>query len=151
MTDELVVAGHTLHCDEIISYLLSGLGYDYDSFVTTITARTDPVTLEEVYALLLTTESRLLHNNSPIVQPTVHVATRQPSSSSYRGRNSYRGRGWNYKEVAFYNGFNGRNTFHKDTMIFQVCDKPGHSAKNAIIGLTLPIVTMLPNPAICMV
>jgi hypothetical protein len=36
-------------------------------------------------------------------------------------------------------------------MIFQVCDKPGHSAKNAIIGLTLPIVTMLPNPAICMV
>jgi len=129
MTDELVVAGHTLHCDEIISYLLSGLGYDYDSFVTTITARTDPVTLEEVYALLLTTESRLLHNNSPIVQPTVHVATRQPSSSSYRGRNSYRGRGWNYKEVSFYNGSNGRNTFHRDTMIFQVCDKPGHSAK----------------------
>jgi regulator of sigma D len=84
MTDELAVANHALHCDEIISYLLSGHGHDYDSFITTITARTDPVTLEEVYAFLLTTESRLLHNNSPIVQPTIHVATCQSSSSSYR-------------------------------------------------------------------
>jgi hypothetical protein len=129
MTDELVVAGHALHCDEIISYLLSGLGHDYDSFVITITTRTDPVTLKEVYALLLTTESRLQHHNSPIVQPTVHVATRQSSSSSYRGRNSYRGRDRNYREVSFYNGSNGRNTFHRDTMICQVCDKPDYSAK----------------------
>ena len=129
MTDELAVTGHALHCDEIISYLLSGLGHDYDSFVPTITARTYPVTLEEVYALLLTTESRLLHNNSPIIQPTVHVATRQPSFSSYRGRNSYRGRGQNYRDVSFYNGSNGRTTFHRDTMICQVCDKLGHSAK----------------------
>jgi len=36
----------------IISYLLSGLRHDYDPFVTTIYARNDPVTLEEVYALL---------------------------------------------------------------------------------------------------
>jgi len=129
MTDELAVADHALHCDEIISYLLSGLGHDYDSFVTTITARTYPITLEEVYALLLTTESCLQHHNSPIVQPTVHVATRQSSSSSYKGRNSYRGRGRNYREVSFYNGSNGRNTFHRDTMICQVCDKPGHSVK----------------------
>jgi hypothetical protein len=85
MTDELAVADHALHHDEIISYLLSGLGHDYDSFVTTIIARIDPVTLEEVYALLLTTYSHLLHNNSPIVQPIVHVATRQPPSSSYIG------------------------------------------------------------------
>jgi len=75
MTDELVIAGHALHCDEIISYLLSGLENDYDSFVTTITTCTDPVTLEEVYALLLTIESRLLHNNQPVVQPTVHIST----------------------------------------------------------------------------
>jgi len=108
MTDELAVAGHALHCDEIISYLLSGLGHDYDSFVTTITACTDSVTLEEVYALLLTTESRLQHHNSPIVQPTVHVATRQSSSSSYRGRNQYKDRGRNYIDVSFYNGSNGQ-------------------------------------------
>ena len=85
MTYELVVAGHALHSDENISYLLSSLGHDYDSFVTTIIACTDPVTLEEVYALLLTIESRLLHNNQPIVQPTVHIATRQPNSHHYRG------------------------------------------------------------------
>jgi len=89
MTDELAFTVHALHCDEIICYLLSGLGHDCDSFVTTITACTDLITLEKVYALLLTTESRLLHNNSPIVQPTVHVATRQPPSFSYRGRNPY--------------------------------------------------------------
>ena len=108
MTYELAIAGHALHCDEIISYLLSGLGHDYDSFVTTITACTDSVTLEEVYALLLTTESCLQHHNSPIVQPTVHVATRQSSSSSYRGRNQYKDRGRNYIDVSFYNGSNGQ-------------------------------------------
>jgi hypothetical protein len=132
MIDELAVADHALYCDEIISYLLSGLGHDYDSFVTTITACTNPVTLEEVYTLLLTTESRLLPNNSPIVQPTVHIATRQPTPYSYRGRNQYRGRGHNYREVSFYNGSNGRNTFHRDTMICQVCDKPSHSAKKML-------------------
>jgi len=67
MTNELAVASHALHCDEFISYLLSGLGHNYNSFVSTITARTNPITLEEVYALLLTTESRLQHHNSLIV------------------------------------------------------------------------------------
>jgi len=76
MTDKLVVADHALHCDEIISYLLSGLGYDYNPFVTTITARTNHITLEEVYALLLTIESHLQHHNSPIIQPIAHIATR---------------------------------------------------------------------------
>jgi len=118
-----------LFCDEIISYLLSSLGHDYDSFVTTITTHIDLVTLVEVYALLLTTESCLQHHNSPIIQPTVHVVTRQFSSSSSKERNQYRGRGRNYRDVSFYNGSNGKNTFHRDTMICQVCDKPGHSVK----------------------
>ena len=129
MTNELVVAGHALHYDEIISYLLSGLGYAYDSYITTITTCTYTVTLEKIYALLLTTESRMLYNNSLIVQPSVHVATHQPLFSSYRGRTPYRGKGWNYREVSFCNVSNGRNTFHRDTMICQVCDKPGHSVK----------------------
>jgi len=52
MIDDLVIIGHDLYCDDIISYLLSGLRHDYDPFVTTIYACTDPVTLEEVYALI---------------------------------------------------------------------------------------------------
>nr|TKS11759.1 hypothetical protein D5086_0000070570 [Populus alba] len=118
MTDELVIVDHALHYDEIISYLLSGLGHDYDSFVTTITARTDHVTLEEVYALLLTTEARLQHHNAPTIQPVVHMATRQHSSSSYRGRNMYRDRGRNYRDAPFSNGSNGKNNFYRDTMIW---------------------------------
>lgn len=52
MIDDLAIVGHALYCDDIISYLLSGLRHDYDPLVTTIYARNDPVTLEEVYALL---------------------------------------------------------------------------------------------------
>nr|TKS03747.1 magnesium transporter [Populus alba] len=154
MTDELAVAGHALHCDEIISYLLSGLGHDYDSLVTAITARTDPVTLEEVYALLLTTEARLQHNNGPPIQPAVHVATRQQHFSSYRGRNMYRGRGRNFRDTYFRdasssNNSNGRNNFHRDAMICQVCDKPGTNSPPSLPNMdaALPVYSSNPEPS----
>ncbi|KAF5441809.1 hypothetical protein F2P56_036972 [Juglans regia] len=45
--------------DDIIMYVLVGLGHEYDSFVASISARTNSVTLEEIYSLFLTTEARL--------------------------------------------------------------------------------------------
>lgn len=62
-TDELAIVGQSLICDEILTYLLTGLNHDYDPFVTTISTRKDHVTLEKVYSLFLTTESCLSHNN----------------------------------------------------------------------------------------
>ncbi|KAA8544158.1 hypothetical protein F0562_022206 [Nyssa sinensis] len=35
ITDELAIVGQTLLCDDVITYVLTGLGHDFDSLVTT--------------------------------------------------------------------------------------------------------------------
>ncbi|KAA8525521.1 hypothetical protein F0562_007376 [Nyssa sinensis] len=59
----LSILSQPLKCDDVISYVLAGLGHEYDSFVSSIYARTDHVTLEEVYSWLIVTESCLNRNH----------------------------------------------------------------------------------------
>jgi len=68
LTDELAVAGQPLNHADIITYILAGLSHEYDSFVASISARTDDITLEEIYSLLLTSEARLSrHQLTPVI------------------------------------------------------------------------------------
>ncbi|KAF5445394.1 hypothetical protein F2P56_034445 [Juglans regia] len=128
-TDELAIIGHPLSCDKIVTYILAGLGHDYDPFVTTISACKDPVTLEEVYSLLLTIESRLSHNNPQVPQASVNVATRQTPQHFSRGRGGYRGRGRSFCGNSQQYSSSGRGPSPRDTIICQVCGKQGHTAK----------------------
>lgn len=84
LADELAMAGQALCCDDIISYILAGLGHDYDSFVSSIYARHEPVSLEEVYSLLILTESRLNRHNQSLSMPLAEAnfAQRHQSSNS---------------------------------------------------------------------
>jgi hypothetical protein len=52
MADELALARQPLISDDIITYVLAGLGQDYDSLASIITSRLDPVSLKELYSLL---------------------------------------------------------------------------------------------------
>lgn len=63
ISDTLFAAGKTLSPIEFTTYLLAGLGADYDSLVTSIMTRLDLLSPEEVYNHLLTHESRLSHPN----------------------------------------------------------------------------------------
>ena len=135
LADELAMAGQALCCDDIISYILAGLGHDYDSFVSSIYARHEPVSLEEVYSLLILTESRLNRHNQSLSMPIAEAnfVQRQQSSNyqqsfnprnrfNYRGRdrnNTYRG-GGNYSH---------HNSFNSSSLICQVCGKHGHSTR----------------------
>jgi hypothetical protein len=47
MADELALAGQPLITDDIITYVLAGLGQEYDSLASIITSRFDLVTLED--------------------------------------------------------------------------------------------------------
>ena len=87
LTDELAVAGQPLNHDDIITYILAGLSHKYDSFVASISARTDDITLEEIYSLLLTSEARLSrHQLTPVIQqPSAHTAYRQNNSPRHGG------------------------------------------------------------------
>ena len=43
LVDTLAVTAHALKDFEIISFLLAGLGSEFDSFVTSVTTRVDPL------------------------------------------------------------------------------------------------------------
>jgi hypothetical protein len=111
MADELALAGQPLKSDEILTYILAGLGQKYDSLVSIITSRSDVVTLEELYSLLLIAESRInQHHDTIQVVASVNLATRQPPLFQSRPGNIYpsfnRGRGSSYRGK----GRGGRST-----------------------------------------
>jgi hypothetical protein len=84
------------------AFLLAGLGSDYDPFVTAVTTRVEPLSIEELYGHLLTHESCLEHNQ-PILDLSIvgaHFASRQ---SSHHGGRGARG--------SFPNNFPGRTHF----------------------------------------
>ncbi|KAF5450198.1 hypothetical protein F2P56_030567 [Juglans regia] len=94
LTDELAVAGQPLNYEDVITYVLTGLGHEYDSFVVSVLARTDTVTIEEIYSLLLTTKAHLSRHqlSSPVPPSSVNVAQRKYLQPA-RERGGPRGRG----------------------------------------------------------
>ncbi len=59
MSDTMAAIGQPLNYFETMSYLLAGLGFEYDHFVTSVTPRVYPLSLEEIYGHLLANEMRL--------------------------------------------------------------------------------------------
>ncbi|KAK4421889.1 hypothetical protein Salat_2139500 [Sesamum alatum] len=47
LSSEMAATGNALRDDEVIAYLLAGLGPDYDPFVTSMTTKSEPLTLDE--------------------------------------------------------------------------------------------------------
>jgi hypothetical protein len=59
LSDTLAAAGQPLNDFESVSFLLKGLGSEYDPFVTSVTTRVDPLSIDELYGHLLAHEMRL--------------------------------------------------------------------------------------------
>ncbi|KAA8534369.1 hypothetical protein F0562_031880 [Nyssa sinensis] len=145
LTDELAIAGQALNCDDIITYLLAGLGPEYASLVSMVSHRDNSLTLEELYSMLLMCEARIQHNNQIPSLPvaSANVATRQQYFSGGRGRGNLsapRGRGRN--------PFNGkRGGGRGNTSIWcQLCDKPGHTASRCWKRFDPHFLTPPPRP-----
>jgi hypothetical protein len=60
------MAGQALKCDEIITYLLTDLGPEYASLITTISIK-ENVTLEEVYSMPLTCKACVQHHQQALL------------------------------------------------------------------------------------
>lgn len=91
LADILASTGSPLPDQDFVTYLLTGLGPSYESFVTSITTRSNPVSSHELFQLLLVHESRLAHSNrtkSPN-DPSVNVTT--AAGRDQRGRGYSRG------------------------------------------------------------
>lgn len=51
--DTMASVGHPLDDDEIISYIMAGLGEDFDALMASLTIVNTPVTLTDFYSFLL--------------------------------------------------------------------------------------------------
>jgi histone deacetylase 1/2 len=94
LADTLAAIGQPLREEETISYILAGLGPDYDALVTSLTTRNDDITLDEVYSHLLAFEQRHEQHDADLVigtgGPSANFSGRQQG-----GRPNYGGGGGN--------------------------------------------------------
>lgn len=89
LADTLASTSHPLRDEEFISYLLAGLDVDYNPLVTSITTRTDALTISDVYAHLLNFEMHLDQQNSTMTQ----FSGFSVSFANCGGNHEWRGRG----------------------------------------------------------
>jgi hypothetical protein len=121
---ELAAANSPLSDDEVIVYLLAGLGPNYDSFVTSMTTK-DALTLDDVHAHLMTFEARQLklHSDQQLnVASSAHFASR-----NFHGRGRARGRFTPSRGDAS-SRFAGDRRTSSQRPSCQICGKEGHTA-----------------------
>jgi hypothetical protein len=91
LCDNLAAAGQHLNDFDRTSYFLAGLESYYNPFVTSITTRLDPLSLDEIYGHLLAHEMIIKHHLAPF-EPVLATANFSTCGSPSRGR-GYGGRG----------------------------------------------------------
>ena len=125
-----VSSGQTITDEELLLYILGGLGSEYEAIVIHLTSRQGVVSLEEAQFMLQTQEMRLQHQVTQVTSefhgnPSANYANfRKPynnSGSGGRAQSSFNGRG----------GQNGRARGRGrggNKVISQICGCAGHPA-----------------------
>ncbi|KAB5551985.1 hypothetical protein DKX38_009296 [Salix brachista] len=132
LTETIVSAGQQISDDELILYILGGLGHDYDSVVVNLTSRHDQVTLQEVQYMLQSQEMRLEQLNSPLASenltPSANFATQFRKSLNLQSFNGYPSNspGRNYTPGRG----RGRGRWNRSNRLplCQLCNRSGHIA-----------------------
>ena len=88
LVDTLAVIDQPLNDFEVVSFLLASLGLDYDSFVTSMTTRVDPLSIEDLYGHLLVHEI-CLEQQQPIVDLAFARANFTGQGNSRGGRGGW--------------------------------------------------------------
>jgi hypothetical protein len=123
LASKLAAIDAPLHDDEVVAYLLAGLGSNYDPFVTSMTTKNEALSLDEVYAHLLSFEARQLQHQAEArlnIGASANVAGRggSPGRGHASGRGRGRGRGVHGRDVS---GSSRRSPC-------QICGKEVHTA-----------------------
>jgi hypothetical protein len=155
LENEMISVGKTLEDEDMVSYILAGLKDDcYTGLVTAIIARTEPITVSELYSQLLSYEScqQMLHGVS---QSSANAAMRggcgrfggrggggcgyqgrgnpqdggNGCQNGYNGGNNGRGRG-NYNNNGRSRGNSSGGNGRGDRPRCQVCYVQGHVASD---------------------
>ncbi|PKU65158.1 Retrovirus-related Pol polyprotein from transposon TNT 1-94 [Dendrobium catenatum] len=116
--DLIISAGCNLDNEDIILHILNGLPPPYQSFKTAVRTLQTPLSLDNLYAMLISEEIHLRQDSQRFSSHTDN----QAALYTNRGR-SRRGRGSTYQTSQ-----NNSKTGSKSSIICQICTKRGHSA-----------------------
>ncbi|XP_073357941.1 uncharacterized protein [Aegilops tauschii subsp. strangulata] len=143
LTDEIATISAPLTDREMTSYILKGLDLEYNSVVSALQARVEPITTPELYSQLLSFEARVnLLQGTPHRQSSVNSASRGRGNSGrdrgHQGRGRGGGHGGRGNNQALPRsgggdrggGYNNNNTYGTSSNSrrtrCQLCKKPGH-------------------------
>lgn len=91
LSDQLADTGSPIPDSDLITYILNGLGADYNSFIVALTTKSDPVTLSDLHGFLLSHENLLLTQHSTAYTDPIALYSAQSHRGCSRGRGSDRG------------------------------------------------------------
>ena len=126
--DELAAACRPLPDEELVSFILAGLDFDYNPLVSSVVGRTTPIPLSDLYAQILAYDMR-----SQMLQDNHNANQNSSANAVSRGRGGFRGRG----RGGGGRGNGGRGALSQTSKtrgqtvskpICQVCKKKGHEA-----------------------
>jgi hypothetical protein len=131
--DEMASARKPLDDEEMVSYILAGLDIEFNSIVSAVLARVEPISVTELYAQLLSFEScqiLLQGANNPSVNAAMHghggFSRGHGGGCGYtegRGTTNCGGHGGGHGGFSYNNNGSKRITY-------QVWEKEGHMVKN---------------------
>jgi hypothetical protein len=138
----LAAIGQQIPDLELVLYILAGLSVEYDPLITSITTKTDPISLGNLYGHLLLHELRIEQHNSAmdLSIASANVAQRNNfvpqgqghgpfySSGRYNSRNSQCGRGMGWGRGGPHSNSSTSVVAGSHRTTCQVCQRPGHSA-----------------------
>lgn len=89
LIDSLKAAGRLITIEYQNFHILSGLGHEYEYNISVITAKTNPITIQEVTSLLLSHESRLERESTTLgpkdtTLPSVNLVQSSTNLSEYK-------------------------------------------------------------------
>lgn len=118
IADGLLAAGHSLSDDDLVLYVLGGLGAEFDAVVVSLAIGRELPSLSEVHSILHIHETRLHQSidvsnlalgQSSTTAHVLNLATKDGKSSST-------------------GGYKGKKQFNKPKVICQLCGKNNHVA-----------------------
>ena len=106
LADDMASAGKKLEDEELVSFILAGLGDDFESIVTAMASRVEPISVNELYAQLIAFEQRKEISNGAN-QSSANLVAKGGRAGNSSNSNHPRGNGG--RPDSGYGGFRRNN------------------------------------------
>ena len=138
IADELSLIDAPVSDDDLTLYVLNGLGSEFRDMVAPIRMRETALSFAELHDLLIGHEHYLkrMDGNTSTLVVSANSTQRKPSNSRFK----------NHKNRSKQNSYN-KAPSKKPTIVCQICDQPGHTAKHCAKMQSHPTVNCTTSSA----